>query len=519
MTALETFGLCKRFGAFTALDDVSLKIGKHSFHALLGENGAGKSTLVKCFAGFHAPTSGQFSVNGFEKSFGSPFEAHGEGIGMVYQHFTSVENMTVAENFLLASGDIPAVVPWKETRRCLSAFMETMPFSLNLESKVWELSVGERQKLEILKQLYFGRSILILDEPTSTLTPGEAEEVLGYLKELTVAEKLTVLIITHKFKEVMEFCDSVSILRKGRHVATVPVCDTSEEELATFMVGNEKSVKTSKSEVDAKADIILEVRDLETVSPDLSRSLKRVSFKVSKGEILGIAGVSGNGQDQLLEVLSGHMRPVGGQVRINGEDFRNTRGFLKKHRMAVLPEMPIVNGFVPSMTVAENLALRNFDEAPISSSPLYVSKGSMGKLAEKLIAEFKIALPGMYARIDQLSGGNIQRAILAREFNQEPELLIAANPCFGLDFQAAGEIRSRIIQARNNGSAVLLISEDLDEILELADRILVFFEGRAVASVDSAEANPALIGTYMAGNVSAGTDNAESGDPRLVNYA
>ena len=284
------------------------------------------------------------------------------------------------------------------------------------------------------------------------------------------------------------------------------------------MVGNEKSVKASKSAVDGKSDGILEVLDLETASPDLSRSLKKVSFSVARGEILGIAGVSGNGQDQLMEVLSGHLRPAGGYVRINGEPFRNNRAFLKRHRMAVLPEMPIVNGFVPSMSVAENLALRKFDEAPISSSPWYVSKTNMGKLSQKLIGEFKIKVPGTHSRINQLSGGNVQRAILAREFNQQPELLIAANPCFGLDFQAASEIRSRIIQARNGGSAVLLVSEDLDEILELSDRILVFFEGRSVASMSSEEANPALVGTYMAGKLPESRKSADSVEDREVNY-
>lgn len=497
--AVETVHLSKRFDDFIALDDVSMRIHTHTFHALLGENGAGKTTLVKCLAGFHPPSAGQFAVHGFERRFDSPFDAQECGIGMVYQHFTNIPNMSVIENFVLAFQSLPRIVNWTKERAELERFMETMPFRVPLHLKVRELSTGENQKLEILKQLYFGRSILILDEPTSTLTPSEAEEVLGCLRQLTIEKQLTVVIITHKFREVLDYCDSVTVLRRGRHIVSRKVKDIDRQFLASRMVEDCAVDDVPKTTPAGERRPMLVIDKLSTDSPDRARGLKELSLQVSGGEILGAAGVSGNGQEHLVDVLSGIVPPAGGGISVDGAPFRPTREFLQRHKLALLPNMPLYNGFVPHMRVDENLALRDFDRPPISRHPWYLSGRAVRQLARGLIREFRIHLPASSARMDQLSGGNVQRAVLAREFHQNPRVLVAANPCFGLDFQAAAQIKSRIIEKRNQGAAVLLVSEDLDEIIELSDRIIVFFEGRGVYETPAENADPFLIGRYMAG--------------------
>ena len=497
--AVETVHLSKQFEDFTALDDVSIIIENHAFHAILGENGAGKTTLVKCLAGFHRPSRGQFAVYGFERSFDSPFDAQECGIGMVYQHFTNIANMSVIENFVLAFQSLPRIVNWTAESAALERFMEKMPFRVPLNAKVRELSTGENQKLEILKQLYFGRSILILDEPTSTLTPGEAEEVLGYLRDLTVQKRLTVVIITHKFKEVLRYCDAVTVLRRGKHIVSRKVKDIDQQFLASQMVEGATGEGVRKTQPAGERRPLLVLDKLSTDAPDRARGLKELSLKVVSGEILGAAGVSGNGQDHLVGVLSGIVPAAQGAVWVDGAPFQPTREFLQRHKLALLPHMPLHNGFAAHMRVDENLALRDFDRPPVSRHPWYLSRRAVQLLARSLIREFRIQLPAPWARMNQLSGGNVQRAALAREFHQNPKVLVAANPCFGLDFQAASQIKSRIIEKRNQGAAVLLVSEDLDEIIELSDRIIVFFEGRAVYETPAESADPFLIGRYMAG--------------------
>ncbi|WP_437283643.1 ABC transporter ATP-binding protein [Sorangium sp. So ce375] len=500
--ALSAVGITKRFGPLLALDDVSLRLAPGSFHALLGENGAGKSTLVKCIMGYHEADAGEVKVGDAALSIRSPRDAQALGIGMVYQHFTLVMNMTVAENLVLARASLPLVIDWRKEREAIRAFMARMPFRLDPERAVRALAAGEKQKLEILKQLYLGSRIVILDEPTSVLTPAEADEVLGLLRCMADDQRISVLMISHKFREVTTFADEVTVLRRGRVAGRGKVKDLTPAAMAEMMVGAQPA-QVSAPRGDAKAgEPILRVEGL-AASDDRGRpALDGVTLTVHRGEIVGIAGVSGNGQEELVEVLAGQRAARGGSVLVHHERYVAGREQIRRHRVRCLPEEPLRNACVPAMSVAENIGLRVFDRPPFTRLRWGVRRAELRRSAERLAAEFSIKAPSVDAPIGKLSGGNVQRAVLARELGLEEdiELLVAANPCFGLDFAAVAEIRSRILEARNRGTAVLLVSADLDEIFAMADRILVMSEGRIVHESPIASADVAAIGRAMAGH-------------------
>jgi len=499
---LEVVGLSKRFGGFTALEDVSLRVAAGSFHALLGENGAGKSTLVKCVVGYQRPDAGAILVGRRERDIRSPGDAHALGIGMVYQHFTLVPSMTVAENLVMARDDVPLRVRWRRERERLAAFMASVPFALDLDRPAGQLAAGEKQKVEILKQLYLRRRFVVLDEPTSVLTPAEADEVLGTLHAMTRAGDVTVLMITHKFREVTAFADAVSVLRGGRLAGEGRVADLTPAQMAEMMVGTREVPAAHAERADGRdpgraprlaVDGLVVDDDAGLVAVD------RVSLAVRPGEIVGIAGVSGNGQRELVEALIGQRPSAGGEVLVGGEPFHATRAEIRRHRVFSLPEEPLRNACVPAMSVAENMTLRNFDRPPQSAGP-WLRRGALRTQAERWIASFGVKTAGPDARMATLSGGNVQRAVLARELSEPVSVLIAANPVFGLDFAAVAEIHDRLLAARNGGAAVLLVSEDLDELLELSDRIVVIFDGRIVLETATAVADIAVIGPCMAGH-------------------
>lgn len=500
---VEATGLSKRFGSLQALADVSITLNPGKFRALLGENGAGKSTLVKCIMGTYIADTGQVRVGASAVELKNPRQAHHLGLGMVYQHFTLVENMTVVENLVLAREHVPAVVRWKDETERLWAFMKTMPFQVDPTSLVRNLAAGEKQKVEILKQLYLRRRVLILDEPTSVLTPQEADEMLGVVRGMCNEGRLSVLIITHKFREVTGFCDEVTVLRQGRLTGEGLVKDLGPKEMAEMMMGTahlpEQAARDQKPH-DSPHEPRLVIEGLTAHNELGVPVLKGLSLHVGAHEIVGIAGVSGNGQRQLVEVLAGQRQPSGGQVRVHGQRYRATRDEMRRHRFHILPEMPLHNACVGTMTTAENLAFRTFDRPPVAVARVFVSRSSLRRRASALIERYKIRPTAPGARIGHLSGGNVQRAVLARELGEGVEVLATANPCFGLDFKAVAEIRSQIMQARNRGAAVLLVSEDLDEILELADRILVISGGKIVHETTSANADRHVIGRYMAGH-------------------
>ncbi|MCJ7995336.1 ABC transporter ATP-binding protein [Rhizobium cremeum] len=496
--AVATLGMTMRFGSFTALDNVSITVAAGSFHVLLGENGAGKSTLVKCMMGFYRPTAGQMMVEGREIEVADPRAAHDLGLGMVYQHFTLVPSLTAAENLVISRADVPARIDWARERKGLADFMARMPFSVPLDIPVGRLAAGEKQKLELLKQLYLGRRFLILDEPTSVLTPAEADELLGMVRGLTTSKQLTCLMISHKFREVTAFADEVSVLRRGEHVGGGKVSELSTADMAAMMIGEKELVRPA-ARLAVNGGTVLSVSGAR--APDRSglKTIEIADLKVKSGEIVGIAGISGNGQMELMEMLAGQRPLKEGEIRVKDMPFRATRGEARRFNIRYLPEEPLRNACAPKMTVAENIFFRDFDFA--EGRPRFWLEGRRMKAeAAARVSEYKVKTAGLSAPIASLSGGNVQRAVLSRELNGEVDLLIIANPCFGLDFSAVAEIRARIVKARNEGAAVLLISEDLDEILELSDRILVMSEGGIVYETPASAANIGEIGKHMAGH-------------------
>jgi ABC-type uncharacterized transport system ATPase subunit len=496
---VEVVSMTKRFGEFTALEEVSLKVPAGTFHALLGENGAGKSTLVKCIMGYYRPDEGAVLVDGHEQAIDNPRAAHALGLGMVYQHFTSVPAMTVTENFVLARSELPAVIDWRSETARLEAFLDRMPFRVPLAAKVSAISAGERQKCEILKQLYLERRFLILDEPTSVLTPGEADEVLGMLRDMVRKNELTVLMITHKFREVMAFADEVTILRRGRLAGAGRVAELTPDTMAGMMIGAQELTK-APARVGQFGAPRLVIDRLGALDDAGQPALHEVSLTIKAGEIVGIAGVSGNGQRQLVEVLAGQREASGGEVLIGGERYHATREEMRRHRLSCLPEEPLKNACVARMSVADNLAFRDFDRPPLAAGGWWLARGKFREQAERKIESYRIKTRSPDTPIGELSGGNVQRTVLARELGGEVDVMIAANPCFGLDFAAVAQIHAEIMDVRNRGAAVLLVSEDLDELMELADRIVVIFDGRFIYEARASDADPLDIGRHMAGH-------------------
>ena len=541
----ETFRLSKRFGAFTALDAVSLTVRAGTVHALLGENGAGKSTLVKCLAGYHRADDGALMVDGREQDIRSPADARALGIGMVYQHFTVVPGMTVAENLLLARGRLPAIVPWKRVRAELQAFMATAPFQLDLDATPQQLSAGEKQKLEILKQLFLRPRLLVLDEPTSVLTPQEADEVLGALRERAHTGACTVVLITHKFREVTDFADDVSVLRRGRLIGSLAAAGVATAVLADMMVSDgtlhtDSAVSPYSSEqtahrlvglsqatgnrepgfasddhsaVDKGIDetapagvehqaLRLAVRGLRVEGDRDDMAVDGLDLDVRAGEIVGVAGVSGNGQREMMQALVGQRERLAGQVQVDGRPFAATRAQNRALRVRSLPEEPLQNACVPGMSVAENMALRRFDEPPFAQAG-WRRKGAVRQRARELVQAFRVRTRSEQSPISALSGGNVQRAVLARELSDDASLLLVSNPSFGLDFTAVAEVHQRLREARARGAAVLMVGEDLDELLQLADRIVVMSHGRIVHSCQTQGSDRLEIGRFMGGGVTA----------------
>ncbi len=466
---------------------------------------------MKCIVGYYKPDDGAVMINTREQAITSPTVARELGIGMVYQHFTVVPGMTVAENLLLARGHIPAIIDWRAARAELEHFLASAPFKLDLDALPLDLSAGEKQKLEILKQLFLKPRLLILDEPTSVLTPQEADEVLGALRERAHAGDCSVVMITHKFREVAEHADDVSVLRRGKLVATGAVAELPAQQLAQAMVGEGKVIKAVLTrEVRDSGEVRLQIDGLQVRGDRGEPAVRGLSLQVRAGEIVGIAGVSGNGQRELMQSLTGQRAREGGSVTVSGHDFQATRRENRERRVRSLPEEPLHNACVGELSVAHNMGLRQFDEAPFASAPWlggWVRWGRLRERARAWIAEYGVKTQGERAPIRTLSGGNVQRAVLARELSGQADLLLVSNPVFGLDFAAVAEIHGRLMAARNRGAAVLLVSEDLDELLALADRIVVMSEGRIVHDVPGHAADRHELGAFMGGKAH-GADKA-----------
>jgi simple sugar transport system ATP-binding protein len=515
---LAVQNISKRFATFQALQNVSLSLEPGTFHALLGENGAGKSTLVKCIMGFHQPNAGQVCLDGQPQTIHSPRDAQRLGLGMVYQHFTAIPALSVAENLVLSRARLPRVINWRLERHRLREFLDGAPFHLPLDVQVNELAAGQKQKLEILRQLYLGCRILILDEPTSVLTPAEADEVLSQLKAAVEACRLSVLMITHKFREVTAFAERVSVLRRGQLVADELTSAVSLDTLAEQMLGHKPESKSWHRQATPNPAVVLDIQGLQVERDSGLPAVVDFSLSVRQGEIVGIAGVSGNGQRELVEVMAGQRKASAGSIRIGDSSagsgrsnvpYHATREEMRRLHVSILPEEPLRNACVRGLSVAENLALRSFERPPFSLGAWWLRPAALRRHARTLIERFNIRPPQPSTALATLSGGNVQRTVLARELSPaRVDLLIAANPCFGLDFDATHFIHGQLLEARNRGTAVLLVSEDLDELMALSDRLLVMSEGRLVHATTPAEADLFILGRYMAGH--AASEPAES---------
>ncbi len=494
---LEMSGISKSFGAVQANRGISLRLESGQVLGLLGENGAGKTTLMKILYGLAPADAGEIRINGQPARFHSPRDAIARGIGMVHQHFMLVQNHTAAENVALGFPEAPFLFPAREVARRMQEFSDRYGLAVNPRARIWQLSAGEQQRVEILKALLAGADLLILDEPTSVLTPREAEELFAVLRRMT-GEGHSVIFISHKLEEILSICDRVVVLRRGEVAGEASARQMDKRELARLMVGREIIFNLQRASL-APGPVVLEVEGLTVAGDRKQEAVRAVSFQIRRNEILGIAGVSGNGQRELVEAITGLRRPSGGRVRLNGVDLTNASPrVLASKGIAHVPEERLRFGIVPNLFVYENSVLKQH-RSRLFSRVLFLNFGSIRQHAAALIRDFSIAAPSLDTPVRALSGGNIQKLILGREISAEPALLVAAHPTYGLDVGATEEIRRQLLELRERGTAVLLVSEDLEEIFELADRVAVLFEGRLMGILKTPEATMEQIGLMMAG--------------------
>jgi len=489
--------IVKRFPGVLALDHVDFELRRGEVQALLGENGAGKTTLMNVLYGIHRPDAGRIYVNDKEVSIRSPKDAIDLGIGMVHQNFKLVETHTVCENVLLGLEHLPMILKLKSAESDIESLSRQYDLPIDPRAKIWQLSMGERQRVEILKILYRGANILILDEPTSVLTPIESRHLFEFLRKMA-SEGKSVIFITHKLEEVKAVSDRVTVLRAGRPVGTVATSSASKSELATMMVGRQVLFTYQKTGI-PRSIPILEAKNLHVLNDKGLPALQGVSLTVNMGEILGIAGVAGNGQKELAEAIAGLREIEAGEVTIDGTRAtgRSAR-YMIEQGVAYIPEDRIKVGAPQTLTVEENLVLRTYRYRPFSRG-LLLERSEIGANAEKLIPEFNIITPGKDAITRTLSGGNLQKLILARELSGKPKLIVALYPTRGVDVGATEYVRGLLLKQRERGAGILLISEDLDEILGLSDRIAVLYEGQIMGILPAESANVDEIGLMMGG--------------------
>lgn len=493
---IEMKGIVKTFPGVVANDHVDFSLEKGEIHALLGENGAGKSTLMNVLYGLYRPDAGEIRVNETAVTFDSPRDAIALKIGMIHQHFMLVQAMTVTDNVILGLHTQGVLIDEKTAENRITELAERYGLKVDPKNFIWQLSVGEQQRVEILKALYREANVLILDEPTAVLTPPETRDLFVILRKMR-SEGRSIVYISHKLEEVMDVSDSITVLRAGKVVANVKKSKTNKAELARLMVGREVIFRLSKTEAKIGAPV-LEVEGLSALNDMKMPTLKNVSFAVREGEILGIAGVSGNGQRELAEVLVGLRRATGGRFVIGGRDVTAaTPREIVDMNVGFIPEDRVGLGLVMGLPILSNAIMKKYRDL---SKGLLLDYSLASDYAGGLIREFDVKTPNMRYPTKTLSGGNLQKLILARELARDPRLLIAAQPTRGLDVGATEYIRSKILEQRSLGRAVLLISEDLDEILSLSDRIAVMYEGEIVGIVLAEGANVEEIGLMMAGS-------------------
>ena len=506
---MEMQGIVKRFPGVLANEHVDFDVCSGEVHALLGENGAGKSTLMKVLYGLYRPEEGEIYINGEQVSIESPTDAIELGIGMIHQHFMLVPSLTVAENVALG---LPSsrgfLTDLDHVSKRIVELGDVYGLRIDPEARVWQLSVGQQQRIEIIKALYRGAALLILDEPTAVLTPQEVDEFFVILRQM-VRDGHAVIFISHKLHEVLAISDRVTVLRDGRVTGSRPIGKATKADLAKLMVGREVILKPERPHIE-QGEVRLSMRDVWAQSDRETDALRGVNLDVRSGEILGLAGVSGNGQRELAEVINGLRHATQGTVLLEGRDVTGWNpGKLIELGLSYIPEERMRDGMIKDFSIAENLILREHHKRPYSNAG-FLDFQAIARRSEELIRNFNVKTPSQETPAKNLSGGNIQKVVLARELSRRPRVIVAAQPTRGLDIGATEYVHRRLLEQREfiheelleqrrAGAAILLISEDLDEILGLSDRIAVIYEGKIMGIVDSEEATPEKLGLLMAG--------------------
>ena len=495
---IEMREITKVFGEFVANDKINLELRKGEIHALLGENGAGKSTLMNMLAGLLEPTSGEIVVNGQVVKLDSPSKAASLGIGMVHQHFMLVEAFTVAENIILGSELTKnGVLDIARATREINELSERYGLAVNPSAKVADISVGAQQRVEILKTLYRGADILIFDEPTAVLTPSEIDELMAIMKNL-VKEGKSIILITHKLDEIRAVSDRVTVIRRGKSIETVEIAGATNADLAEMMVGRSVSFKTEKQEAQPK-EVVLSIKDLVVNENRGVPAVKNLSLDVRAGEIVGIAGIDGNGQSELIQAITGLRKIESGSVELKGQSIVGLHPRqITEMSVGHVPEDRHRDGLVLEMMISENIALQTYYKEPLSKKGILNYTNIIG-YAKQLMQEFDVRAASEIVPATALSGGNQQKAIIAREVDRNPDLLIVSQPTRGLDVGAIEYIHKRLIQERDNGKAVLVVSFELDEILNVSDRIAVIHDGKIQGIVTPETTNKQELGVLMAG--------------------
>ena len=495
---IEMREITKIFGEFVANDKINLQLRRGEIHALLGENGAGKSTLMNMLAGLLEPTSGEIAVNGQVVKLDSPSKAASLGIGMVHQHFMLVEAFTVAENIILGSETTKyGVLDIKKATQEIKDLSEKYGLAVDPSAKVEDISVGAQQRVEILKTLYRGADILIFDEPTAVLTPAEIDELMAIMKNL-VKEGKSIILITHKLDEIRAVSDRVTVIRRGKSIETVEIAGATNQDLAEMMVGRSVSFTTDKKASNPE-EVVLSIKDLVVNENRGVPAVKELSLDVRAGEIVGIAGIDGNGQSELIQAITGLRKVKSGSITIKGQEVVGlSPRKITEMQVSHVPEDRHRDGLVLDMTISENIALQTYYKEPLSKNGI-LNYNNIHNYARKLMDEFDVRAASEYVPASALSGGNQQKAIIAREVDRDPDLLIVSQPTRGLDVGAIEYIHKRLISERDKGKAVLVVSFELDEILNVSDRIAVIHDGKIQGIVSPADTNKQELGILMAG--------------------
>ena len=500
---IEMLNITKEFPGIIANDDITLRVKQGEIHALLGENGAGKSTLMSVLFGLYQPEKGVIKVRGKETAIKGPLDANALGIGMVHQHFKLVHNFTVLQNIVLGIETVKGgMIQTAEARARVMALSEKYNLLVDPDALISDITVGMQQRVEILKMLYRDNDILIFDEPTAVLTPQEIDELMRIMKELT-AEGKSILFITHKLNEIKAVADRCTVLRRGRYIGTIDVADTDKETMSEMMVGRKVNLTVEKSQ-SRPGDVVLEVKDVcvKSVREGHAQNVvDHVSFQVRKGEIVCIAGIDGNGQTELVQAVTGLGAMSQGSILVNGEDMTHKSiRYKNTHGMSHIPEDRHKHGLVLDYNLAYNLVLQQYFE-PSFSKGGFLKKDKINEYADMLIEKYDIRSgQGKETITRSMSGGNQQKAIVAREIMKNPDILLAVQPTRGLDVGAIEYIHRQLVAQRDSGSAILLVSLELDEVMNVSDRILVIFEGAIVADLNPKETTVQELGLYMAGS-------------------